>query len=177
MTEAPTQAAPESRYQGLLRNVFSGHLTSALTSVNREDRRARRADHDARLSRPARDRPAEAARAACVRVPGRKEERQQAVRTFGTMAGDLLALHDWLQAEGVTHVAMESTGVYWKSNRAAKHRPMEAEAHCTLGEIRAHQDPSSPASAEEFYQAVLALTTGGRACVRWLRAAAWGSAK
>jgi transposase len=53
--------------------------------------------------------------AACVRVPGLKGERQQAVRTFGTMAGDLLALHDWLQAEGVTHVAMESTGVYWKS--------------------------------------------------------------
>jgi transposase len=30
------------------------------------------------------------------------------------MTRDLLALADWLAAEGVTHVAMESTGVYWK---------------------------------------------------------------
>ncbi len=36
------------------------------------------------------------------------------VRSFGTMTRDLLALADWLAAEGVTHVAMESTGVYWK---------------------------------------------------------------
>ena len=39
---------------------------------------------------------------------------QQELRTFGTMTGDLLALADWLRAGGVTHVAMESTGVYWK---------------------------------------------------------------
>jgi transposase len=36
------------------------------------------------------------------------------VRTFGTMLDDLLALADWLRAGGVTHVALESTGVYWK---------------------------------------------------------------
>ncbi len=36
------------------------------------------------------------------------------VRTFGTMTDDLLALSDWLAAAGCTHVAMESTGVYWK---------------------------------------------------------------
>ncbi len=30
------------------------------------------------------------------------------------MTGDLLALSDWLAGHGVTHVAMESTGVYWK---------------------------------------------------------------
>ena len=30
------------------------------------------------------------------------------------MTADLLALSDWLEAEGVRHVAMESTGVYWK---------------------------------------------------------------
>ena len=34
--------------------------------------------------------------------------------TFGTMTPDLLALREWLQAYGVTHVALESTGVYWK---------------------------------------------------------------
>jgi transposase len=35
-------------------------------------------------------------------------------RTFGTMTDELLALSDWLAEAGVTHVAMESTGVYWK---------------------------------------------------------------
>lgn len=38
----------------------------------------------------------------------------QQTRTFGTMTPDLLQLREWLQSEGVTHVAMESTGVYWK---------------------------------------------------------------
>lgn len=52
--------------------------------------------------------------AACVRVPGPDGARVQHVRTFRTMAVDLLALRDWLTAHGVTHVAMESTGVYWK---------------------------------------------------------------
>ena len=52
--------------------------------------------------------------AACVRVPGSKGTRAQHVRTFGTTAAELLALRDWLEAHGVTHVAMESTGVYWK---------------------------------------------------------------
>lgn len=39
---------------------------------------------------------------------------QQEIRTFGTMTEDLLKLADWLRAAEVTHVAMESTGVYWK---------------------------------------------------------------
>jgi transposase len=38
----------------------------------------------------------------------------QEVRTFGTMTCDLLQLLDWLLAWEVTHVAMESTGEYWK---------------------------------------------------------------
>ncbi len=52
--------------------------------------------------------------AACVRVPGPKGRRVPHVQTFGTTTPDLLALRDWLAAHGVTHVAMESTGVYWK---------------------------------------------------------------
>ena len=36
------------------------------------------------------------------------------IRRFGTMTRDLLELSLWLQQLGVTHVAMESTGVYWK---------------------------------------------------------------
>lgn len=52
--------------------------------------------------------------AACVRVPGPRGQRVKHVRTFGTTTADLLVLSDWLAAHGVTHVAMESTGVYWK---------------------------------------------------------------
>jgi len=50
---------------------------------------------------------------ATVRVPGPAGRESHTV-TFGTMAADLLALREWLQAYGVTHVALESTGVYWK---------------------------------------------------------------
>ncbi|MGB9793286.1 MAG: IS110 family transposase [Desulfofundulus sp.] len=46
---------------------------------------------------------------ACVITPEGKE-----TRTYGTMTRNLLEMVDWLQAKGVTHVAMESTGVYWK---------------------------------------------------------------
>jgi hypothetical protein len=60
--------------------------------------------------------------ASCVRVPGPNGKRQQEVRTFGTTTAELLALRDWLEAHGVTHVAMESTGVYWKSHEPAAHR-------------------------------------------------------
>jgi transposase len=52
--------------------------------------------------------------AACVRVPGPNGTRHQEVRTFGTTTAELLALRDWLETQGVTHIAMESTGVYWK---------------------------------------------------------------
>ncbi len=52
--------------------------------------------------------------AVCVRVPTAHGERRKEVRTFGTTAAELLALRDWLSAHEVTHVAMESTGVYWK---------------------------------------------------------------
>src|SRR5215468_1111195 len=47
----------------------------------------------------------------CCDCPGKVFEE---VRTFSTMTRDLLALSDWLANHGVTHVAMESTGVYWK---------------------------------------------------------------
>ena len=57
---------------------------------------------------------------ACLLVsgPGKKKPHKE-VRSFGTMMGDLLALRDWLTKEGCTHVAMESTGVYWMPVYAA----------------------------------------------------------
>ena len=36
------------------------------------------------------------------------------VKTFKTTTQELMALSDWLSAEGATHIAMEATGVYWK---------------------------------------------------------------
>jgi transposase len=51
---------------------------------------------------------------ACRIVPGPDGRPAKEMRTFGTMTDDLLALADWLAAAQVTHVAMESTGVYWQ---------------------------------------------------------------
>jgi transposase len=51
---------------------------------------------------------------ACLIVPGPEGTPQKEIRTFGTMTDDLLALADWLGGHDVTHVAMESTGVYWQ---------------------------------------------------------------
>jgi transposase len=51
---------------------------------------------------------------ACVRLPGPDRKRAQEVREFKTTVDGLLVLHDWLRAHGVTRVAMEATGVYWK---------------------------------------------------------------
>jgi transposase len=52
--------------------------------------------------------------AACVWRRDARGHGQKAVQTFGTMTADLLVLADWLKAHGVTHVAMESTGVFWQ---------------------------------------------------------------
>lgn len=50
----------------------------------------------------------------CVLVTAPDGSVQREVQTFGTMTADLLALSDWLGARAVRHVAMESTGVFWK---------------------------------------------------------------
>ena len=36
------------------------------------------------------------------------------VRSYGTDTGGLIAMREWLQSRGCTHVVMESTGIYWK---------------------------------------------------------------
>ena len=51
---------------------------------------------------------------ACRLLPGPGGTVHKEIRTFATMTAELLALGDWLAEGGVTHVAMESTGVYWK---------------------------------------------------------------
>ncbi len=47
--------------------------------------------------------------AACVITPEGKE-----VKTFGITTDVIFSLMEWIKSKGCTHVAMESTGVYWK---------------------------------------------------------------
>ncbi len=61
---------------------------------------------------------------ACVITPEGKE-----TRTFGTLTEELLSLADWLRDRQVTHVAMESTGPYWKPI----YNLLEAEFYLVLG--------------------------------------------
>ncbi len=51
---------------------------------------------------------------ACLVVPGGDGQPRKQVRTFGTVTEEILEMSDWLEEAGCTHVAMESTGVYWK---------------------------------------------------------------
>jgi transposase len=65
---------------------------------------------------------------ACLLRTDAGSRRTKEVRTFGTTTEALLALGDWLNAAGCTHVAMESTGVYWKP----VHHVLEATCEVTL---------------------------------------------
>jgi len=50
----------------------------------------------------------------CSSTPDAAGQRLKETRTFRTTTQDLLHLLDWLKDKGCTHIAMESTGVYWK---------------------------------------------------------------
>jgi transposase len=51
---------------------------------------------------------------ACLLIVLKNKQVQKQARTFGTTTRELLSLREWLLSQGCTHVAMESTGVYWK---------------------------------------------------------------
>lgn len=51
---------------------------------------------------------------ACLVTPGPGRQRRREIKTFGTTTPKLLEMLDWLTASACTHVAIESTGVYWK---------------------------------------------------------------
>src|SRR5262250_3879681 len=51
---------------------------------------------------------------ACMRRMNRDGKLHQETRHWGTMTRELMAMADWLSEASVTHVAMESTGVFWK---------------------------------------------------------------
>jgi transposase len=51
---------------------------------------------------------------ACLLIVLKNGQVRKRVRTFGTTTRELMGLREWLLSGGCTHVAMESTGVYWK---------------------------------------------------------------
>ena len=51
---------------------------------------------------------------ACIQILQTDGNWQVEKRNFGTMTADLLVLSDWLLSHEISHVAMESTGEYWK---------------------------------------------------------------
>ena len=51
---------------------------------------------------------------ACLLLSAASGRFSKEVRTFATTTAGLLVLADWLASEGVTHVALESTRVYWR---------------------------------------------------------------
>lgn len=66
---------------------------------------------------------------ATVRTPDGTGGRATQTREFLTFTGRLVELRDWLMSEGVTQVAMEATGVYWKP--VVRH-----EAPCDRAEMK-----------------------------------------
>ena len=64
---------------------------------------------------------------ACLRRVGQRGRVTKETRTVGTTTAELLGLCDWLVGAGCTHVAMESTGVFWKPvfNLFEGHLPCE----------------------------------------------------
>ena len=50
----------------------------------------------------------------CLVTRDSQAQRQEEVRSVRTMTRDVLAMRAWLQSQGCTLIAMESTGVYWK---------------------------------------------------------------
>ena len=51
---------------------------------------------------------------ACILVLENNGKKKQAVRSFGAMTAEFLKLGEWLRESGVTHVAMEATGAFWR---------------------------------------------------------------
>ena len=72
---------------------------------------------------------------ACANTPDADGQRHKERRTFSTMTADVLTLRDWLKGLGVTHVAMESTGVFWKPI----YNLLEGHARAAGGQCPAYQ--------------------------------------
>jgi transposase len=73
---------------------------------------------------------------ACLMVGTAEEKPDKTIKTFSTMTRDLLACKDWLESEGCTCVAMESSGVYWKP----VFNILEENMEVISGKCQAHQE-------------------------------------
>ncbi|SRR5581483_7572809 len=51
---------------------------------------------------------------ACVMITSPNGRVNKTIRTFGTATAELLALRDWIDAQQVSHLALESTGIFWR---------------------------------------------------------------
>lgn len=51
---------------------------------------------------------------ACLLIQSKETPFAKEIRSFGTTFKELVQLQEWLQQVGCTHIAMESTGVYWR---------------------------------------------------------------
>jgi transposase len=77
---------------------------------------------------------------ACVLRPGPKGVPTRVTQTFSTMTSGLERLGDWLAGQGVTHVAMEATGAYWKP----VYNVLEDQGRCTLVVVNAEHFRAVP---------------------------------
>jgi len=51
---------------------------------------------------------------ACIMIGDEGKVTKKEIRTYSTMTEEIVQLRDWLKSEGVTHAAIESTGIYWR---------------------------------------------------------------
>jgi transposase len=90
--------------------------------------------------------------AVAVRTPGeRVGKRRQCVRKFNTYYQTLVEMVAWLVAEGVTHVSMEATGVYW---RPVFHALCEAERPLEVLLVNARHVKNVPGRKSDALDAV-----------------------
>ena len=68
------------------------------------------------------------------------------VRTFKTTTSDLLVLSEWLASLGITHIAMEATGVYWK---ASLERSRRRRVRVAVGQRSPRQERAPGAQARQ----------------------------
>ena len=99
---------------------------------------------------------------ATVRRPGPGGARRSETRTFTTMTGQLEALADWLTAQRVTLVGMESTGIYWKP--VVRHEAPGIEWRCndfTAGQSQLTGEAGGSRDVGTHAMVGAALTTYG----------------
>jgi transposase len=90
--------------------------------------------------------------AVAVRTPGEQPgKRRQEVRKFNTYYRTLVEMVAWLVAEGVTHVSMEATGVYW---RPIFHALCEAERPLEVLLVNAQHVKNVPGRKSDALDAV-----------------------